>query len=232
MAALATFTFIVPPQSIELEISSHNLVTDVISLLSDLCNLDPAVAITLVIDNEPADPSAVFTSVASPDSPIIVEIAEPAAPAAPPLDDVHDRSAIRLPAEPPPDVDVDSLIELQKAILPDDSPLKSNDALIRRALQISFYDPDRAAAFLRNGIVPERPMAFICEEPDWDNASGTGMTSAWEENQTPERRAIRRLYNATGIDIPMLVQYYDACGRDEAKTLALLTGEAEPPDGY
>jgi hypothetical protein len=230
MAAVARFTFIVPPQSIELEISSHNLVSDVISLLSDLCNLDPATPITLVIDNDPVDPSAVFTSVASPDSPIIVETAEPAAVAS--LDSVHDRSAIRLPAAPPPDVDIDAMIQLQKAILPDDSPLKDDDARIRRALEISFFDPDRAAAFLRNGTVPDRPMAFICEEPDWDNESGTGMASAWEQDQAPEKQAIRRLYNATGIDIPMLVQYYDACGRDEEKTLALLTGGPEPADGY
>jgi hypothetical protein len=83
-----------------------------------------------------------------------------------------------------------------------------------KALEVTFFNCERAAFFVRSGEIPE-------------SSSDAFLRLRGEEldQKALEGRDIERLFDQTHVDIPLLVQYYDACDRNYEKTLRCIRGE-------
>jgi hypothetical protein len=159
---------------------------------------------------EPLDPDAPFTSVVPHGHPILLEIVssddESDGPD-PEIEMMPSRSLPEIPTFTPADMAerIDTLAEIGGG--------RFTREECEMALRLAFFNTERAVGFLVEGM-PRKAKGFITES-DEPMTLNDGL-------EMRDKEALERLFNATRIDFPMLIQYYLACDRNEQMTLELL----------
>ena len=215
---MTLITFIGNSSRIEFLVTDTETVAAVKSAVCGKLSLEPSQC-TLIQNNKELDPAAMFLSVVVKGPPVIVQHRRLSDEDEEDDDESIDDSLIagldevthsddEIPSYTPPNMQdmVASLMEM--------GPFSQEDC--ERALRVSYFNVHRAAAFLLDGNIPERPSGYIYDSVE----SMDGM-----DLEEKEKEALRRLFNQTKIDIPVLIQYYVACDGDEEKTLMCIMDE-------
>jgi hypothetical protein len=207
--ATQVYVFLLPPDSIEVHVAPGDTVA---SVLSHACEAIRGYGFDAHLGFvDPLPPDQIFTSLVDPAQPLTLEVVS--------SDDETDfsdsecevvlsRSTPEIPSFTPPDMD-DRIEKLYQFW-----PGHFTKEQCEHALRMGFFNADRAVAYLFDGI-PEEVEGFITENEE-PLSIDDGLTKA-------DKESLERLFNQTRIDLPMLVQYYIACDRDEERTLEVLS---------
>ena len=196
----------------------------VLSVTKSVCerlSLDPSNC-ALIFNNVTLDPSAVFLNVVNPGPPVIVQQQNEDSEEEDEGSSDLDGSTLDL-FDNEPESEEQSMtytpanFDVMIANLMDLGPYSREEA--EHALRVSYFNIDRAAGFLVQGNVPESRASYIYD--DIERALDGGQSTAGE------KEVLRRLFNKTKVDIPLLVQYYAACDHDEEETLRCILDEKE-----
>jgi hypothetical protein len=211
MAADPEYAFLARGQMYRLQIRQDALTSSVADSLAGLIGADPS-TFTLSSQNVDLAHDSVFTSHVQTGHPVIVTFAGEGDSDDDP--DEEEEAAILSDDQDdavlgPPDLDrrIDEVLERCEgwAFTREDC---------ERALALAFFNCELAAQWLRAGDVPgsaDEAMARISGAPP--------------DPHEIDKQNIARLFDETRLDVPMLVQYYDACGKDYERTLQCIRGE-------
>jgi hypothetical protein len=199
MTETAEYQFKTISDSFRLPIASTALTSSVIESLSDRFHVDPA-SIRLFVGAFLIPGNCVFSSRAKVDRPILVSLpSDPEQEAV--LDDSEEESEDYIP-----EAVEEYIAELANIF---GGEWTRDDCL--RALRVVHFSPDSAAELLLSGEIPNHPSLATAKlngmDPDPEVVHNMELIQLWAD---------------TKIDIPLLVQYYEACGRDYQKTYTCL----------
>jgi hypothetical protein len=196
MAEMLTYRFRTITQSFQLSIPSDALTSSVIESVSDHLQAD-ASSIRLFNRDTLIPVDCIFSSRIGVNRPVLVSLPS----------DVDEDGVLDDGEEEESEDYLPEAIERYIANIRNISGDEWSREDCLRALQVVHFSPDRAAELLLSGEVPDHPaLAFA-------KLNGTEPDPEVIHNEN-----LKRLWAETRIDIPLLVQYYEACGRDYQRT--------------
>jgi hypothetical protein len=194
MSTVPEYSFAVDEDLYHIAVASDVLTSSVIETIANIIEISPD-HITLSAGGATIPPDSVFSASAQVNDPVSVNISGGTDPSDGGLFDEDEFS--------PADIDerITKLMSLSEGSV-------WTREQCEHALRVAYFNLDRAAELLFLGEIPETPALALSK-----------LNGETPDAEAIHKQNIMKLWAETKIDVPLLVQYYEACGKDYEQTL-------------